>query len=126
MESDNGVAPVIGTAEELRQLGLRHLPCDLGDFGRRFAERFFALFVPGDVEKEACLFEPGPVFFPKIDDALEGGLLFENALGFFAVVPEIRLRGQSVQLLDPLLFSFDVKAASARVGVALRGESVVR
>jgi hypothetical protein len=52
-------------------------------------------------------------------------LFFEDVLGFFAVVPEVRLGSQSVQLLDPLLFSFDVKAASATVRVALRGESVV-
>ena len=124
MERDDGIAPIIGTAEKLRQLGLGHLPDDLGDFGRRFAERIFAFFVLGDLEKKPRLFEPGPVFFPRIDYAFEGGLFFEDALGFFAVVPEIRLRGQSVQLCDPLLFSFDVKAASATVRVALRGESV--
>jgi hypothetical protein len=125
MESDDGVAPVIGTAEKLRQLGLRHLAGDLGNFGRRFAERFFALFILGDLEKKTRLFEPGPVFFPRIDYTFESGLFFEDALGFFAVAPEIRLRGQSVQLLAPLLFSLDVKAASATVRVALRGESVV-
>ena len=125
MQSDDGVTPVIGAAEKLRQLGLGHFPGNFRDFGRRFAKSLFALFVLGDVEKKACLFEPDPVFFPKIDYAFEGGLFFEDALGFFAVVPEIRLRGQSVQLLDPLLFSFDVKAASATDRAALRGESIV-
>jgi hypothetical protein len=104
---------------------LRHLAGDLGNFGRRFAERLFALLVLGDVEKKPRLFEPGPVFFPSIDDAFKPGLLFEDALRLLAVVPEIRLGGESVQLCDPLLFPFDVKAASARDRVALRGESVV-
>ena len=121
MERDDGVTPVIGAAEKLRQLGLRHLASDLGNFGRRLAERFFALFVLGDLEKKPRLFEPGPVFFPSIDDRFEPGLLFEDALGFFAVVPEIRLGSELVQLCDPLLFSFDVKAASARDRGALPG-----
>jgi len=64
------------------------------------------------------------VFSPRIDDALERGLLFEDALRFFAVVPEIRLGGESVQLFDPLLFALDVKAASAKVRAALRGGSI--
>jgi hypothetical protein len=70
---------------------LRHLAGDLGNFGRRFAERLFALLVLGDVEKKPRLFEPGPVFFPSIDDAFKPGLLFEDALRLLAVVPEIRL-----------------------------------
>jgi hypothetical protein len=31
---------------------------------------------------------------PSVNDSLERGLLLENALGFFAVVPEIRVMGE--------------------------------
>jgi hypothetical protein len=104
---------------------LRHLAGDLGNFGRSFAERFFALFILGDLEKKPRLFEPGPVFFPSIDDAFKPGLLFEDTLRLLAVVPEIRLGGESAQLCDPLLFSFDVKAASVRDRGALPGGLIV-
>lgn len=58
---------------------------------------------------------------PSVNDSLERGLLLENALGFFAVVPEIRLMGQMVQLIEALLLALDVKDASARDRVALQG-----
>ena len=70
MERDDGVAPVVGAAEQLRQLGLRHLLGDRRDFGRGFAERFFALFVFGDVEKKARLFKIGVMLFPGVDERL--------------------------------------------------------
>jgi hypothetical protein len=59
--------------------------------------------------------------FPGIDDAFESGLLFENALGLLAVVPEIRLCGELIQLGDALLLSLEVKDASATNRVALPG-----
>jgi len=57
MKCNNGVSPVIGTAQELGELGLGHALGHLGDFRRGLGERLFALFVLRDVEEEACLFE---------------------------------------------------------------------
>jgi hypothetical protein len=62
---------------------------------------------------------------PCIDHRLERRLFLEDRLGFFCVVPEIRLGGDPVQLLDPFLLRFDVKDASAGDRVALRGELTV-
>jgi len=93
VKHDNGVAPVIRAAEQLGQLGLRYFPAGAGDFRRGLSERIFAFLVLGDVEKKPRLFEIGAMLFPGIDDALKGGLLFENTLGFFRVVPKIGLAG---------------------------------
>jgi hypothetical protein len=64
---------------------------DLGDLRGGFAERLFALLIFRDIEIETRFFEGRSIFFPGVDDFFERGLLFENALGFFAIVPEIRL-----------------------------------
>lgn len=66
------------------------------------------------------------MLLPSVDDTFDGGLFSENALGFFAVVPEIRLGCESVQLFDALLLARDVKAASAKALRALQGGSIVR
>ena len=123
MKRDDGVAPVIRTAEQLLELGLCHFFADGGDFCCRFAERVFALFILGDVKKKPRLLELGAMFFPRIDHRFERGLFLEYRLGFFGVVPEIRLGGDLVQLLDPFLLAFDVKDASAGDRDALRGGS---
>jgi hypothetical protein len=52
-------------------------------------KRLLALFVFGDVEKEAGFFETRPVFLPSVYDCSERSLFFQNALCFFRVVPEI-------------------------------------
>jgi hypothetical protein len=62
------------------------------------------------------------VLFPIGENRFEGGLFFENALGFLSVVPEISLSGYLIELFDTLLFAVDVKAASAAAPGALRGE----
>jgi hypothetical protein len=80
----------------LRQLGLGHGFGYLGDLCRSFTERFFALLVFGYIEKEAGFLEIGLMLLPGVDNPLEGGLLFENALGLFAVVPKFRLRGDLI------------------------------
>ena len=61
------------------------------------------------------------MLFPVGEDGFEGRLFFENGLRFVGVVPEIRLGGDLVQLLDTLLLAVDVKAASATAQAALRG-----
>jgi hypothetical protein len=66
------------------------------------------------------------VLFPGIDDGFERGLLFENSLSLFPVVPEIRLCGDLVQLGDALLLSLEVKDASAEARAAVPIGSVVR
>ena len=119
MQRDNRIAPVVGSAQNLCQLGPGDPLSNFGDLCRRFAQRFIALFVLGDVEKEAGLFESRSIFFPGVDDVFQGGLLFENSLSFFAIVPEIRLRGDLVQLLKPFLFPLEVKDASAGARVVL-------
>ena len=117
----DGVTPVVRPAEQLSKLGLGHLLADRCDFAGGFAERFFALLVFGDVEKKPRLFKIGSMFFPTRENRFESGLFFENGLGFFGVVPKIRLGGDLVQLFDALLFAVDVKAASATAQDALRG-----
>jgi len=97
---------------------LRHI----GDFCRGFAEGVFALFIFGDVEEESRFFKVRAIFFPGIYDPFERGLLFEDSLGFFGVVPEIGLGGNLGQLRDPLLLSLEVKDASGAVRVALPNE----
>ena len=98
----------------------------MGNLSRRFAQRIFALFILGDVEKKARFFEARALLLPSVDDSFDGGLFFEYALGFFAVVPEIRLGCDRVQLFDALLLACDVKAASAKALRALQVGSIVR
>jgi hypothetical protein len=45
-------------------------------------------------------------------------------LSLFGIVPKIRLRSDLMQFLDPLLFAFDVKDASAIYRVVAPGASV--
>jgi hypothetical protein len=61
------------------------------------------------------------MFFPTGENRFERRLFFENGLGFFGVVPEIRLGGDLAQFFDTLLLAVDVKAASAAAQDALRG-----
>jgi len=65
------------------------------------------------------------LLFPGVDDSFDGGLFFENGLGFFAVVPEVWLGCERSQLFDALLLAGDVKAASAKALRALQGGSIV-
>jgi len=121
MKRNDSVTPVVGPAEELGKLGLGHLLGDRRDLAGRFAKRFFALLVFGDVEKKPRLFKIGVMFFPTVENVFEVRLFFENGLGFVRVVPKIRLRSDLVQFRDALLLGVDVKAASATVRAALRG-----
>jgi hypothetical protein len=121
VKRNNGVAPVIGLAEQLRQLGLRHLLGNYVDLAGSFAERLVALLVFSDVEKKSRLRKIGLMFFPTSENAFEGRLFFENALRLVGVVPKIRLGSNLVQFRDALLLGVDVKAASAVARAALRG-----
>ena len=120
MKCDNGVTPVVDTAEQLRQLGLGHLLGDCVDLAGGFAERFVALLVFGDVKKKPRLRKIGVMFFPTGENVFEGRLFFKNALRFVGVVPKIRLGGDLVQFRDALLLGVDVKVASAVARAALR------
>jgi len=104
---------------------LRHVLCDLGDFRDRFVEGFLAFFVGCEIEKKTRFLKTGTLFLPSVYNILERGLLFQDTLSLFAVVPEIRLRGNSIKFLDPLAFVVEVKDASAAVRVVLRGGSIV-
>jgi hypothetical protein len=83
-----------------------------------------ALFFTGNFEKEASLLQAGSVLLPIVYDGFKGRLFFEYCLSLFGVVPKIRLRGDLMQFLDPLLFGFDVKDASAIYRVVAPGASV--
>jgi hypothetical protein len=91
VKSYNRISSVVGPAKELRKFGLGHPLRHLGDLRGGFAERLFALLVFRYIEKEPRFFKSRSIFFPGVYDIFEGGLLFENTLGLFAVVPEIRL-----------------------------------
>jgi hypothetical protein len=80
----------------LRQLGLRHLPSDSGNFTGGFTQRFLVVLVFGDIEEKSRLFKIGAMFFPGGDYRFERGLLAENALRFFRVIPKIRLGGNLI------------------------------
>jgi hypothetical protein len=76
MEGDDGVAPVVRTAEKLRQLGFGHLSGDGSDFTRGFTERVVALLVFGDAEKKSRFFQICVMFSPAVNDAFQAGLFF--------------------------------------------------
>jgi len=90
VQTHNGVSPIVGPTQNLGELGLGHRCGYLGDFRRGFVEGLLALFFLRELEKETRLFESCSVFFPGVDDLFQRGLLFENSLRLFAVVPEIR------------------------------------
>src|SRR5688500_4258134 len=121
MERDDGVAPIVRSAEKLGQLGLGHFLPDARDFGRGLGESIFTLLFFGDVEKEARLFQIRAMLRPSVNNALKRGLLPYDPLSFFRVVPKIRLIGEPAYILDPLLFAVDVKDASVKARVALPG-----
>jgi hypothetical protein len=63
---------------------------DFCHLGGRLLESVLALFVFGDIQKEASFFKPRAVFLPGVYDRSKRSLFFKNALRFFRVVPEIR------------------------------------
>jgi hypothetical protein len=65
------------------------------------------------------------VLLPVVYDGFKGRLFFKYYLSLFSVVPEIRLRSDLMQFLDPLLFAFDVKDASAIYRAVAPGASVL-
>jgi hypothetical protein len=77
MERNDRIAPIIGTAEDLRELGFSHTPSHLSDFGCRFLQSLVALFFTGKVKKETSLFEVRSVLLPIFYDSFKRGLFFE-------------------------------------------------
>ena len=125
MKVDDGIAPVVRTAEQLLELGFGHLFANSGDLCCGLGKGVLAFFIFSNIKKKPGLFQLGAMLCPCVDDRFERRLFFEYRLGFFCVVPEIGLRGDLVQFLDPLLLAFDVKDASAEDRDAVRGESTV-
>jgi hypothetical protein len=74
MEGHNGIAPVIGPAQDERQFGALHIIAHLGHLGRRLVQRLFALLLLSNVEKEPRFFEAGALFLPSLDDTVQRGL----------------------------------------------------
>ena len=70
MKRDDGVTPIIGTAEQLGQLGLRHLLGDAATLPAASPSASSLFLVFGDVEKKPRLFKIGLVFFPTGENAL--------------------------------------------------------
>jgi hypothetical protein len=112
MQAHDGVSLVVWTAEDLPQLKLGQLLPDLRDFGRRFVQRFFALFIFGEIEKKTRLFKLGAILLPRLQNGFDTRLLFEDCLRLVGFVPEIGLGGELVQLFDALLLAVEVKDAS--------------
>jgi hypothetical protein len=125
MKVDDGIAPVVRTAEQLLELGFGHLFANSGDLCCGLGKGVLAFFIFSNIKKKPGLFQFGAMLCPCVDDRFERRLFFEYRLSFFCVVPEIGLRGDLVQFLDPLLLAFDVKDASAEDRDAVRGESTV-
>jgi len=125
MKRDNGIPPVVRTAEQLLELGFGHLFADSRYLCCCLGKGILAFFIFGDIKKKPGVFELGAMLRPCLDDCFERGLFLEDRLGFFCVVPEIRLGGDLVQLLDSFLLGFDVKDASAGDRDAVRGELAV-
>ena len=91
MKRDDRIAPIIGTAEYLRELGLSHSLSYFCDFDCRFLQSLVALSCAGKVKKKTSLFEARSVLLPIFYDSFKRGLFFEYRLSFVGVVPEIRL-----------------------------------
>jgi hypothetical protein len=91
VERNDRIAPIIGPAEDLRELGLSHSLSDLCDFGCRFLQSLVALFFTGKVKKKTSLFEVRSMLLPIFYDSFKRGLFFEYRLSLVGVVPEIRL-----------------------------------
>jgi hypothetical protein len=91
MKRDDRITPIIGAAEDLRELGLSHPLSHLCDFGCGFLQSLIALFFAGKVKKKTSLFEARSMLLPIVYDSFKRGLLFEYRLSFVGVVPEIRL-----------------------------------
>jgi len=125
MKVDDGIAPVVRTAEQLLELGFGHLFANSGDLCCGLGKGVLAFFIFSNIKEKPGLFQLGAMLCPCVDDRFERRLFFEYRLSFFCVVPEIGLRGDLVQFLDPLLLAFDVKDASAEDRDAVRGESTV-
>jgi hypothetical protein len=70
MEADDRVSLIVGAAENLLELQVGHFLTDLRHFSGGLAERLFALFVFGEIEKEARLFQLGAILLPRVEDVL--------------------------------------------------------
>ena len=121
MQADDGVAPVVGTAQDLRELELGDLLGNFRDLGQRLVVSVFAFLFLSEVEEKTRVFEVGAISFQRIEDGFQRCLLFENGLRFLAVLPKIGTRNDDVQLFEPLLLSLRVKDASAEGPVSLPG-----
>jgi hypothetical protein len=71
MKTDDGIAPVIGTAENLRQLAFGHSPADLADLDRSLLQSLSTVLFTGKLKKKPGLFQPCPLFFPTVYNDLE-------------------------------------------------------
>jgi len=121
MQADDGIAPVVGAAQDLSELELGDLLRNFRDLGQRLVMSVFAFLFLSEVEEKAGLFEVGTIFFQRIEDRFERSLFFENGLRFLPILPKIGTRNDQVQLFEPLLLSFRVKDASAEGPVSLPG-----
>jgi hypothetical protein len=91
MKRNDRIAPIVGAAKDVRELGLSHSLSYFCDFGCGFLQSLVALFFAGKLKKKTSLFEARSVLLPIFYDSFKRGLLFEYRLSFVGVVPEIRL-----------------------------------
>jgi hypothetical protein len=71
MERNDRIAPIIGAAEDLRELGVSHPLCYLCHFGCGFLQSVVAIFFAGEVKKKTSLFEARPVLLPIFYDGFK-------------------------------------------------------
>jgi hypothetical protein len=124
VQADDRVPAIVRTSQHLAELDLGHALRSFAQLGGRFAQRVFAFLLLRDVKKEAGFFQVVLVFFPAFADAFEGGLLSEDGLGFFAVVPEVGSGSGLVQRLDSVLLGLEVKDASVEAATGLPTVSI--
>ena len=96
-------------------------PAPSASFARRLVARFF-----GELEQHLGIGERAHLRVPAADDLLELLLVAQQRLRLLLVVPEVRPRGDRVELLDLQALVVDVKATSGARPPCRRAPSAAR
>jgi hypothetical protein len=91
MDGDDGVVPVVFPAEHTLELNGLGIPLRLGKAGVYFPQGLFVALFLGELKIPLRLLDLGLQLLPENYIVLKGGSLFQDLLGGFVVVPEIRL-----------------------------------
>ena len=126
MKRDDGVPAVVSAAQQPPQLHVRQAVGDFPEPGFRLFQGLGVVLFLGQIQKETCFLDTRMAFAVVVHGFPEQGLLLEDLLGLFGLVPEVGPGGEGYQLVDALLLAVDVKDASVAAGACLRAVSVVR